>query len=441
MSSTAIGSQRYRRTEVLGEDRLGTLWRGTDVQSGSAVTLRVLDERLTPETPAVQRLGAQLQRVQRIGSNAHLPRLLDVRLAERPAVVVFEGSGRETVARHLERVGALSPERALRVVAAVADGLASAHDVWVSHGALSTSSVLLDDVVVAKVLDIGLGELLDRDQARRPSHAPNLVDQRAADVLAVGLLFERLVSGPGERPPSPELDAPRAWEPSVPPEVRAVLRGALSPHWLRRPGMAEVAASLAPFLAAMPEEEGPALAHPAPAPALEVSARALPGEPPPPPRPDRSEAPPAAAEPGPAREAAPGAAGVSPTPRRRRRLLLAALLGALLVIGGSAGAFLALRPSGGERERPAGGGAGGSPGAASVTPSVGPGLQPATVPGVLGVRVERASELLQQAGLVVGSVTTVPGKAGVVVRSEPTQGEAVAAGSAVDLFVGNGSEP
>ena len=59
---------------------------------------------------------------------------------------------------------------------------------------------------------------------------------------------------------------------------------------------------------------------------------------------------------------------------------------------------------------------------------------------MLGVRVETATELLQQAGLVLGSVTTVPGRAGVVLRTEPTQGEAVPAGTVVDLFVGNGAE-
>jgi beta-lactam-binding protein with PASTA domain len=41
---------------------------------------------------------------------------------------------------------------------------------------------------------------------------------------------------------------------------------------------------------------------------------------------------------------------------------------------------------------------------------------------------------------VVGVVTTVPGGEGVVVRTDPTPGEAVAAGTAVDLFVGNGVE-
>lgn len=76
----------------------------------------------------------------------------------------------------------------------------------------------------------------------------------------------------------------------------------------------------------------------------------------------------------------------------------------------------------------------------TATPPITPALEPATVPVLLGERVEIATELLEQAGLVVGSVTAVPGEAGLVVRTEPTQGEAVSAGTAVDIFVGNGEE-
>lgn len=77
---------------------------------------------------------------------------------------------------------------------------------------------------------------------------------------------------------------------------------------------------------------------------------------------------------------------------------------------------------------------------ATPTTSVTPQPQPATVPVLLGQRVEIATELLEQAGLLVGSVTAVSGETGLVVRTEPTQGEAVMAGTAVDLFVGNGEE-
>jgi beta-lactam-binding protein with PASTA domain len=99
-----------------------------------------------------------------------------------------------------------------------------------------------------------------------------------------------------------------------------------------------------------------------------------------------------------------------------------------------------LRAADGDRDRPTRTFSASPSIAASATPSPTPVIARATVPGVLGVRVERATEQLQEAGLIVGSVTTVPGKAGVVVRTEPTQGEAVASGTAVDLFVGNGAE-
>jgi hypothetical protein len=77
---------------------------------------------------------------------------------------------------------------------------------------------------------------------------------------------------------------------------------------------------------------------------------------------------------------------------------------------------------------------------ATPTTSLTPPLQPTTVPVLLGQSVEIATELLEQAGLLVGSVTAVSGEARLVVRTEPTQGEAVMAGTAVDLFVGNGEE-
>jgi hypothetical protein len=323
------------------------------------------------------------------------------------------------------------------VVAAVADGLATAHEVWVAHGALVASSVLIDDVVVARVVDVGLGDLLVREDGRGASRAAGLTDRRAADVLAVGLLFEWMVSGSAEHGPPPGGDASRPWERDVPTEARAVLSAALSPHRLQRPGMAELAAGLAPALESKADEEGTrAAARPHAAAASEPSGPILPDGPPPP-RPDRREA----VE---AKPAATEAAGPAPlerasrTRRRRRRIALVALVGALVAIGGSFGAVFALRAADGDRERP-------TP-SASASPSVAPSpsatpvIERATVPGVLGVRVERATERLQEAGLVVGSVTMVPGKSGLVVRTDPTQGEAVASGTAVDLFVGNGAE-
>jgi hypothetical protein len=82
-------------------------------------------------------------------------------------------------------------------------------------------------------------------------------------------------------------------------------------------------------------------------------------------------------------------------------------------------------------------------GTASATPSRSPSptssIVPATVPNLIGLSVERATERIEAAGLVVGTVTTVSGPADTVVSCDPTPGEAVVSGATVNLSVGDGS--
>jgi hypothetical protein len=122
-----------------------------------------------------------------------------------------------------------------------------------------------------------------------------------------------------------------------------------------------------------------------------------------------------------------------PEPRKPRRGRVLVALGAAVILGGvGVGAFAML--SGDE--------------CATVRRSVAPTGEPtvvatidrATVPNLLGRRVNAAADLLEQAGLEMGQVRTEPGRAGIVVRTDPTPGEAVVAGTAVDVFIGNGSD-
>lgn len=494
MSMTITGPvQRYQPSELLSEDVLGTLWRGRDVRSGSPVTIRLLEERLTSDPRAVHRATAQLRWAQWEAGNPHLARVLDLglRLEEQPAFVVSEGSAGGTLMQHLMRGESLTVRRAVQVVAAVADGLSSAHASWVYHGALTPASILLDDDVVAKVTDIGFRELLDAREDLGPSaRASSLNDRGTTDVLAVARLFEQLLSGGSVRA-GVGSDRARAWEHEIPAELGDLIRRALSPHRFHRPGMADLAAALAPAVQAAegtpmrippsererPERVEPVrLAErvepvrptdaprrePAGRPNVDVPIPLAPLRVPtgeilaPPPQGDR----PAAAAgseggiaedvtlPAPSKptsgmpSVAPAERPAEPVPQamrapRTHRPRLRLALGACLVLGVLIGGRYVLPATDLEVEPVGPTTITATP---SATPSITPPLQRATVPGLLGQRVEIATELLEQADLVVGSVTPVPGEAGSVVRTEPTQGEAVRAGTAVDLFVGNGEE-
>jgi hypothetical protein len=474
--------QWYQPSERLSEDVLGTLWMGRDRRSGSTVTIRLLDERLTSDPRAVHRATDQLRWAQWEAGNRHLARVLDLRLglAGQPAFVVSEGSSGGTVMQHLMRGQAFTVRRAIEVVAAVADGLASAHASWVYHGALTPASILLDDDVVAKVTDIGLQELLNGPDDHGPSvRASSLNDRAATDVLAVARLFDQMLSKPG-REAGVGSDLSRAWESEISAELGDLIRRALSPHRLQRPAMAELAAALSPALQApdvprriRPAERAhaervepvPSTQAPRPEPAGRPRADApillslpqvptvdLPPPPPQGPGPEPVEASsdegiggevtrqapsePIAGSPSvaPVEEPAERATEVGRAPRAHRPRLRFAL-GVCLVLGVLVGGIFAFRAMDSE-VRPQG------PATVTATPttSVTPSLQPATVPVLIGQSVETATELLEQDGLLVGNVTAVPGETGLVVRTEPTQGEAVMAGTAVDLFVGNGGE-
>jgi hypothetical protein len=62
-----------------------------------------------------------------------------------------------------------------------------------------------------------------------------------------------------------------------------------------------------------------------------------------------------------------------------------------------------------------------------------------TVPNILGLPIETAMDRLAKAHLQVSTFVYVRGAKGTVVRTDPTPGEAVRAGTSVTIFVGRGS--
>src|ERR671936_384304 len=97
MRPAALGAgRRYRTSDLLGEDRLGTLWAGFDGWTGGSVVIRIVADRLTTDQPRVHQTSGRLRRLQGVSSR-HLPALLDHdlrRLGGPPALLVYDPSRR-----------------------------------------------------------------------------------------------------------------------------------------------------------------------------------------------------------------------------------------------------------------------------------------------------------------------------------------------------------
>ncbi len=144
----------------------------------------------------------------------------------------------------------------LSLVVQLAEALATAHKLGVTHQWVSPRTILIDDQGRIKLVGIGLREVLaDRDATSRAYMSPEVrqdgVIGPASDVYSLGLLAIELLRAqmPVGWADRSEVDPgtvgwPEDVEPVVPASIRRVLIRALAGDPLKRPSTAELAAAL-----------------------------------------------------------------------------------------------------------------------------------------------------------------------------------------------------
>ena len=281
----ALGAS-YVLDERIGRGATGEVWRGTDRRTGETVAAKVLHREHLEDDTLVERFV----RERSILVGLRHPNVVAVRdlvvEGERLAIVMeFVGGGslRDT----LRERGPLRPAVAFRVVGAVLDGLAAAHDRHVLHRDLKPDNVLLASAWqylgpgAVKLSDFGIAEivadgtrsssgLIGTPEYLAPEQLVTGAGDLPADVYGVGILLYELLSGrtPFAGPGTGYAvahrhvtsEAPRL---PVPDPVWDVIAGMLSKDPARRPTARVAAAQLRRLgpslgdLAAMPAQVAP----------------------------------------------------------------------------------------------------------------------------------------------------------------------------------------
>jgi eukaryotic-like serine/threonine-protein kinase len=433
MAEQRLLGGRYELDEVVGRGGMAEVYRARDLRLGRTVAVKTLRADMVGDPAFRERFRREAQSA----ASLNHPLIIavydtgeDVTGGVPVPYIVMEYADGRTLVEVLGEGGRLPPGRAVEIADGVLRALDYSHRNGIVHRDIKPSNVMVTGQGDVKVMDFGIARSLTGSQTAltqasqvigtaqymSPEQVRGERADARSDLYAAGcLLYELLTGRPPFRGESPVAIAyqqvreipipPSHLDPQIPPWADAIVAKAMAKAAAQRYQSAEeMRADLQRALSGVPVSEPP------PA-----------GMPPHPPWPG---GPAGAGPPATATDARGDGAGPPPA-HRRRRAVLWVVAGVMVLAAVIAAAYLTLATGDGS-----GGGSGAGGGSGKTYP----------VPDVHGLTWQQARQKITANHLRPHSHSqasaTVP--QGRVIRTHPTAGTVVAAGSTVTVFVSAG---
>ena len=150
----------YQLLSLLGAGGMGEVWRARDSRTNRVVALKVLPERSADDQELRERFRRECQAVAQLTEPHVIPIHdfgdIDGRLYLNMRLI--EGTDLRTL---IAREGAISPRRAVAIIAQVAGALQAAHDAGLVHRDVKPSNILVCADDFAYLIDFGIAHAAD----------------------------------------------------------------------------------------------------------------------------------------------------------------------------------------------------------------------------------------------------------------------------------------
>ena len=283
---------RYVILDRLGSGSMGRVYRAHHLLMGRVVALKVIAPEISQNARVVARFQREIRLVGRL-DHPNVVRAYDADQVGNMLYIVMEYVAGQGLNVRLRSKGVLSPSQVVDYASQAALGLAHAHAMGIVHRDVKPSNLLLGEDGVVKVLDLGLGALMEADQEATFATADGIavgtvdymspeqatgrdVDGRS-DLFSLGCAMYHLAAGkvpfPGDSPierlgrriggkPVPILEV----RPDLPPALVRVLDKLLATRPADRFQSANEASDAFQALVRKPKAAAPAPPKAAPAP-------------------------------------------------------------------------------------------------------------------------------------------------------------------------------
>ena len=154
---------RYVILDFLGKGGMGKVYKAWHRMMGRVVALKILDPQRVANRQSLARFRREMQLVGRL-DHPNVVRAFDADRVGEYHFIAMEYVAGQNLEDLLKERGALPPADVVYFASQAADGLAHAHALGIVHRDIKPSNLLLTDARKVKILDFGLGTLLEKEE-------------------------------------------------------------------------------------------------------------------------------------------------------------------------------------------------------------------------------------------------------------------------------------
>jgi serine/threonine-protein kinase len=239
---------RYRLTEHIAGGGMGDVWRGVDDVLARTIAVKILLPTLVAEAGFAARFRDEARTMATI-NHAGVVDVYDYGTDRGVTYLVMEYVEGDALSKTLSRVGRLTPQRTMSLIAQAADALQAAHDKGIVHRDVKPANLLVRPNGTLVLTDFGIarreaaasnltavGSVLGTASYISPEQASGRGATPLSDVYALGVVAYQCLAGrrPFEGGTPIEIAmqhveaVPPPLPPDIPPPVRALVERCLA---------------------------------------------------------------------------------------------------------------------------------------------------------------------------------------------------------------------